>query len=285
MPATAAVYASRYRSLNVRFDDGTNASYSPTKYRIGISDTRTKDSLWQALRQHFRSESELLVNVYVGGSRTLTTQTYTSHDQLRYTALNAFWGKASPEEMQVTLQLLDRFAIKPRNEFAAYCNSASIGTDCSGFVGNYLAREIGWTPWTDQVSRGSVGPSTKSNAIFHHYAANRITSLDQLGTAHRYLMAYCNGQGTPHSNDPTGHIVITAKPRIHQLTCMATGPGGRSHGSDSRFTASESTGGIGLVTSEYSVEASHRAGTRQAYFTVYRSSKRRTFTVAITKIN
>ena len=285
MPVSASRYGERYRALNVSFDDGTTGIFSPSNYRMGIGDTQTKDSLWQSLRQHFRAESGLSVDVFVGSSRSATTHEFATRDELRYTALNAFWGKASPEEMQVTLQLLDKFGVKPRAELAAYCGTTNIGVDCSGFVGNYLAREIGSTAWTSRVGRGVVGPSTKSNAIFNHYSANRITSLDQLRTAHQYLLAYCNTQGSPHSSDPTGHIMITAKPRVDQLTCRETGPAGRTQGSDGRFTVSESTGGIGVVTSEYSVESSHRVGTRQAYFTVYRGCKRTTFNVAITKLN
>jgi hypothetical protein len=247
-----------------------------------MHDTTTKDSLWSNIRRHFRSESTLSVNVYVKGSGTVTSYDFSSRDEIKFTALNAFWGKASPEEMQVTVQLLDRFGVKTRAELTAYCASENIGVDCSGFVGNYIARELGTTAWHTQVATGAVGPKMKSNAIFNSYNANRVTDVTQLNTSKRYVLGYCDNNGRPHGSSPTGHITISAKPRQDQLTCIASDGGGQ--GSMGRLTISESTGGIGVITSEYSIRESQREGTANAYFKIYRGSKASVLNFAIAAI-
>ena len=281
MAATPKDYAARYRLCPVYFEDGTKVNYVAGKYRIGMRDTTTKDSLWNAIRRHFRSESTLSVNVYVGGSSSITTYDFCSRDEIKFTALNAFWGKASPEEMQVTIELLDRFGVKARADLTQYCSSENIGVDCSGFVGNYIARILGTTAWHTQVATGAVGPKMKSNAIFNSYPI-RVRDVTELSPTKRYVLGYCNSNGTPHGNSPTGHIVISDKPRQHQLTCIASDAGGQ--GSLGRLSVSESTGGIGAISSEYSIREVVHAGTSRAHFRVYRGSKASVLNFAIAAI-
>ena len=138
MAFTPKQYAEKYKNLKVKFEDGTASTVAVTKYRIGMGDEKTKDKMWNAVKKHFKSNDSLTVTVFPVRESVAAEHTFNSRDKVKFSVLNAFWGNASPEEMQITLQLAVKFDVLKKENLRAYCATNKIGTDCSGLVGNYI---------------------------------------------------------------------------------------------------------------------------------------------------
>ena len=66
----------------------------------------------------------------------LKTFNYKDYDYINHSILRCFIGKASPWEIQETLQLASEVGAVTESGLAEYCRS-SLGVDCGGFVANY----------------------------------------------------------------------------------------------------------------------------------------------------
>jgi hypothetical protein len=202
------------------------------------------DAMLGRLKQHFgKKGATLIVHVKpaVGGVEAVE---FSSQKDLWYHARKPFFGKGSPEEAQITLQLADRFGLLKGGTMQAYCDKY-LGLDCNGFVGNYLVhgfREGNWQSaepmGTDYLAHKSIGEIMRANGA-------AINDLDDLLPVNSYMLGRVGPNGKiieQFEGGSFGHIVITQPPmksdmpykdgtRVRQVPTM---------------WAVESTGGKGL---------------------------------------
>lgn len=214
--------------------------------------------LLQAVRR--AAGLEVRVLTVQGSVETLHAQP----DALRFAMMAPFRGKAYPEEMQIALQLWARYGLAP--DVAAIVKSAAIGLDCNGFVGGYLERRDAPSRWvrhtdtkTDYLIVDLLGPAGRWLRGWDEFPAWAGQSL---------LLALCGADGSvkDHVKDHpelVGHLCIT-----EPGTLTLAGPGGPVS-----VDVVESTGGVGLTRSTYTIESMTRDGAGRGIFKVRRGSK------------
>src|SRR5688500_4815938 len=144
---TPLEYAERYRSTPVTAN-GQTRNVRVEIYRIGAPDAE-QGSLWQKVKEHFVANKKKDANYRLRLQVNGTEQEFTSHDQLLRRVVNPYYGKGSPEDCQITLELavlLGRTSIDRVQDYA----NKHIGLDCNGFVGNYIwhvHQGHGWDTW------------------------------------------------------------------------------------------------------------------------------------------
>jgi hypothetical protein len=213
MPMTPAAYASRY--LPVVIPDGQQTvSVQIDRYpaHLGAAGP-AQQTLWSALGDHFVQQQRrdrsyrlpLTVNripVMVGG-----------REEIRMPAVRPFWGKGSPEDCQVVLQLALLLNLTTSRELQTWANT-NLGLDCNGFVGNYLFHAWMGSPWSSVDGKDDPGPSQTIDKLFH-WAAGKdehgaLTDLDELDADATYLVVRTDQDGRiipgPH---PVGHCAVT----------------------------------------------------------------------------
>jgi hypothetical protein len=185
-------------------------------------------------------------------------------DALRFAMFAPFRGKAYPEEMQIALQLWARYGLAP--DVATLVSSAAIGLDCNGFVGGYLDRREAPSRWlrhtdtkTDYMIVDLLGPPGRWLRGWDEFPALAGQSL---------LLALCGADGSvkDHVKDHpelVGHLGIT-----EPGTLTLAAPGGPV-----TVDVVESTGGVGLTRSTYTIESMTRDGAGRGIFRVRRGSK------------
>jgi len=101
---TPSSYASRYLPVNVP----NGLSFIPVRierYHLGPPSTPAQQQLWSALGDHFSQQKKK----NPGYELTLTVNSAPfsvgSREQIRMPSVRPFWGKGSPEDCQVVLQL------------------------------------------------------------------------------------------------------------------------------------------------------------------------------------
>lgn len=189
---------------------------------------------------------------------------HASPADLRFAMMAPFRGKAYPEEMQIALQLWARYGLAP--DISTLINSWLIGLDCNGFVGGYLERRDAPSRWlrhsytkTDAMIIELIGPSSRWLRDWDEFPLHAGQSL---------LLALCGADGSvkDHVKDHpelVGHLAIT-----EPGTLTLTNPGGPV-----TVDVVESTGGVGLTRSTYTVESMTRDGAGRGIFRVRRGSK------------
>ena len=118
------------------------------------------DALLGKLKQHFAKKgATLIVHVkpVLGG---IEHSEFDDVNELWYYARKAFYGKGTPEEAQITLQLADRFGLLKGGTMQAYCDKF-LGLDCNGFVGNYLVHGLREGDWQSAEPKGTDYLATK----------------------------------------------------------------------------------------------------------------------------
>src|SRR5215831_8549909 len=130
---SAVRYAERYWGLDVPFSDGP-VRVNVHKYRLRDPDPE-KDNLLSAVKEHFKknqkSDPGWKLRVTVNGE----TADFASVADITRRLINPFFGKGSPEDCQIVLQLAALLRNKRKNELQDYCDRF-LGLDCNGFVGN-----------------------------------------------------------------------------------------------------------------------------------------------------
>lgn len=218
-------------------------------------------------------------------SGSIEAKTYHEKLELADNAIDAFYGKGSPEEVQVTLQLAVRYGLVEAEQLQEYCDSGVIGLDCNGFVGNYFRHVRLGIPWhSDPVGKAAkkseIHASQGIKKIFE--AGYKVQSLEDLTRypASTFILAYCDKNGIvsdrykkPNGETGYGHIMIT-NPGSLRLINWAVQPW-------YKITVLESTGGgIGLVESEYNILEVLDHG----IFKVWRGSRSDTMLVKMSRI-
>jgi hypothetical protein len=131
--------------------------------------------------------------------------------------VQAFSGKGSPEDVQLTLQLAARCGIA-NGGLQRYCDEkvdtyARLGLDCNGFVGNYLCYRDSKYSWnfstinTKPPIHGNIGIKT----ICEQLGSKPILNVKEMYIPRIYVMAMVNGAGMVVDGGWTevGHIMVT----------------------------------------------------------------------------
>jgi hypothetical protein len=178
--------------------------------------------------------------------------------------VNPFFGKGSPEDCQIVLQLavlLERVGSKM--ELQTYAD-AHLGLDCNVFVGNYLFHILHGNSWRLDAHDDGVGPSTTITQIMSRAGGSVIHAVDEMVASRMYVLAEVDAQDHIIPGGPTttpGHIVITEPGRyMPQFMTMDLTVADRGALMAPAFWGAESTGGIGLIQSWYAVTPLVRGG-------------------------
>lgn len=296
---TPAQYADRYRSLEVPFDDGAE-TVRVEQYRRGDpkpGSAHAKDDLWQGLKDHFQEHQrhdktwQLTLHVNSGTKAFASPQTLSGH------VARPYYGKGSPEDCQIVLQLAVLVAKKhkPRKNQAdlqKYCDT-HLGLDCNGFVGNYLWHERAGNAWDVDPGHKDVGPSSTIDSIMK--AGHFISKIGDMNAAKMHLLAQVDGANVIIPGGArVGHITVTEPNRYMSQSFVFNSFGGLDLRMATRqqiyghpaYWVVESTGGKGLVESWYAFQPVHdkRGKDVPGVFKVFRGSKGSELTVRVSEL-
>jgi hypothetical protein len=225
MALTPWQYASRYLSLDIATSAGT-VGIKLDRYKIG-DPTPAQQQLWGAVRDHFHSKGksyQLLLTV------NGVPVPIVGPDQIRMSAVRPFYGKGSPEDCQIALQLAVLLGLTTSNHLQNWCD-ANLGLDCNGFVGNYLSRVVLGVEW--QLDPIHPGPSTDIQRIFRWAAGSdesgALDDLSKVDPDRKYILCKVDPHGNvmpggPHS--AAGHISITEPGEFMRQSFVSNSMGG-----------------------------------------------------------
>jgi hypothetical protein len=243
MLMTPVRYAEKYLHLEVPFDDGP--VYVGITHYLLRDPTTEQQGMWGAFKDYLRKNGR--VRVLVNGENVEIT----SAESVLHRVVNPFFGKGSPEDCQIVLQL----------------------------VGNYLFRIVRGNGWRVDAPDDGVGPSTTISQIMAKAGGFVIHTVDQMVPSRMHVLAELDAQdriipGGP--NSATGHIAITEPGRyMPSYMTMDLGAANKGVVGAPAFWATESAGGIGLIQSWYAVTQLVRNNKPvDAVFRVYRVSRR-----------
>jgi hypothetical protein len=289
---TAADYKKRYRNMMVAIvnDKEERTGWQPVdinRYLLSRKDSKTGEpehynisdskrgmwTLYSKLQSHFAKKGATL-KVYIAGAE-LEEKVLQSFNEAWYYSKKAYWGKASPEEAQITLQLVMRFEISTPPNLQDYCDEKTdrlaqgrIGLDCNGFVGNYIEHGLKGKPWDNHKAGDENFEANADIATIMSRMGPEVKTLDDINEGATYIMGLIDPltrQVIPQeSNGKTGHIVITTP----FTTVTMNGNGSKK---EIKMKVVESTLDAGLTESDYQVVSG-----KDFVFTVSRGSKKGT---------
>lgn len=201
-------YALRYLPVQV---PGSTQPYpiDISRYHLGTP-TAAKDQILGVMTDHFASNKRKNADYRLTLRVNDVPVEFMSRDEL-IPSLNAFWGKGSPEDCQIVLQLaLVLGDIKP-SQLQSWAD-ANLGLDCNGFVGNYLFHEVQQNGWQQGAAKNDVGPSTTIDEYFKRWVEDPIDDLSRVmpGRMHLIVRVDDDGRVIPrYSGGKVGHIAIT----------------------------------------------------------------------------
>lgn len=280
---TAVEYAERYLQLAVPFDDGA-VTVRVDRYHLGDPDAE-QGQLWQDLKDHFRKEraKNQLYRLKLRVNSELAE--FQSAAEMLHLAVNPFWGKGSPEDCQVVLQLAVRLSRATKANLQSYCDN-HLGTDCNGFVGNYLFRAFnGANDWRSNPAEDAIGPNASIDEIMRRSGV-AVDTVEQMRPSGMYMLAEVDSANRiiPGGPDkPPGHIVVTEPGRYMAQSFVFDSFGGLdlemarqdAYGHPA-FWGVESTGGQGLIQSWYAIRPLVQGKKNvPGVFRVFRGSKGR----------
>jgi hypothetical protein len=271
---TPARYAERYLNLEVGFDDGP-VIVKIGKYHIGEPDAE-KDVLLGGVRDHFQTKQKKDPGYKLRLTVNATPVEFSSLNEMQRRIVNPFWGKGSPEDCQIVLQVAVLVGRATTSTVQTYADT-HLGLDCNGFVGNYIFRVLRGNGWRTDAADDVVGPSSTITAIMAGGLV--IRSVDDLVVGRSYVLGEVDGANRIIAGGPTtaaGHIVITEPGRfVSDFMSMNLDLADKGVLGNPAFWAVESTGGVGLTQSWYVVQQL-KNGSRpvDGVFRIYRSSKR-----------
>ena len=274
---TPLEYAERYWQLAVPVPNDS-VTVRIDKYHLG-SPTHAKDVLWAKLHDHFTAQQRQTPGFRLGLTVDGQPVEFGSTQEMLFHVLRPFFGKGSPEQNQIVLQLVVLLNIKTPAELQAYANE-NLGIDCNGFVGNYLLHGKGQQPWTVLDGAGSaVGPNSLITQIFAQ--GHAVTNGGDMFPARSYILVEVDAHGhvmPGGPSNPPGHIAITEPGRFQSHAFVTDSFGGLDLGLARQgvyqhrgFLAVEATGNhVGLTQSWYSIP---ETPDHQGAFRVFRGSQ------------
>jgi hypothetical protein len=255
-------------------------------YRLGLKpEGDAKGDFVRKVKPHIDNKKESITVWVKNAQNTVEAKTYKSKSELWENAVDSFYGKGSPEEVQVTLQLAVRYGLIKAEALQQYCDNGNIGLDCNGFVGNFLRHVKLGLPWHSdpgkKQARSEAHASAQIAQLLNSKMTTPVNDMEDI-VAHKdssFIFAMCDKNGKvkdrfprPGKKDGVGHIMIS-NPRSLLLVYWAVQPW-------YKITVLEATGGIGLAESEYNFLEDRDKGV----FNVHRGSKHQNMTVRISRI-
>jgi hypothetical protein len=289
---TPFTFAQRYWYLPVPIVNQNNEinrweSVRVSKYRLAVRTSQnpeTYDSVTTNALSEFRNvfqpfdnnkknDATEEIRVFVkNADNSVETMIFKPADskKLFRLATRAMWGKGTPEEVQITLQLAVRFGLINANQLQDYCDSGKVGLDCNGFVGTYM--------------RDILGKSVEGNSLISSLfqQGRPINSLDEIDEVSIYIFGLVDGSNTvipQYSGGHMGHVMITNPHGGITGTSQYIGEYKNSKKFYRRLTVIESTGGSGLVESDYLLMKCVNG-----VFTVFRGCKQSSIPVRISRV-
>jgi hypothetical protein len=202
-----------------------------SRYHLG-SPTAAQQQLWGALGDHLTANQkknpayrlELLVN----GAKIQVAK----RDDIRMSAVRPFYGKGSPEDCQIVLQLALLLRLAAPERLQAWAD-ANLGLDCNGFVGNYIFHDVMGQDWRTNASEKQPGPSSDIGTIFKWAAGsndfNALDDLSKIQSGRTYVIARADSHGhviPGGPNSTVGHIALTQPGEIMQQSFVSNSMGG-----------------------------------------------------------
>jgi hypothetical protein len=192
-------YASRYLPIQV---PGPMEAYpiNISRYRLWQSSEppAAQQSFYTAVGDYLSANQKKNKAFTLNLSLDKETVQVASRQEILMSLVRPFYGKGSPEDCQIVLQLaLTCNMTKP--ELLQDWANKHLGLDCNGFVGNYLFHDVMKQSWRVNATDKQPGPSTDISTIFRYASGARDTNaLDDLAkieVGRLYLIARVNDAG------------------------------------------------------------------------------------------
>lgn len=288
---TPVQYAARYWELEVPFSDGS-VKVSIDKYHLGAPDP-AQGKLWSKLKAHFHEHRKHNTGYALPLTVNSETHEFRSTDELLRRVVSPFYGKGSPEDCQITLQLAVLLGETTKANLQRYSDKY-LGLDCNGFIGNYLWHEWGQpVPWHMDPGRHDPGPSALIDSLLKF--GQIVKTVDEIKPERIHILAEVNNayKVIPGGSAGVGHIMIT-EPKSFMKSFTFNSFGGLDpklgqqgiYQSPAHWTV-ESTGHMGLVDSWYvfqQVNGQHNKPV-PGVFRVFRGSKGQFMNVRISALD
>ena len=282
---------------------GRWVSVAVNSYRLGLKTAyQRKDHSIDVFKNTVRPHLEKAIKESGGLTvwvRTIAgdvvAKTYRSRAELSENVNDPFYGKGSPEEVQVVLQLAVRFGLFPAEKVQIYCSNGNIGLDCNGFVANYLRHVKQGKAWdTDARSKQEKKREFDGNTMIasimkfgNQTMAVKTMAELQMRPFDVYLLAMCDASGRMKDhvrNDDGsisyGHIMITEPGTLRAGAAPPVAARAKAGATSMAMIVLESAGGVGLVESTYDFLGDNGKGV----FEVLRGSKQERMHVLVSRV-
>ncbi len=293
---TPLEYLNRYYNLEVPIDDDKGVTQWLTVkvacYRLGEDGLKSRDKFLEKLRPHLDERGET-VTVKVKSMNGEEEKIFRSRAEIAPFVAAPFFGKGSPEDVQIVLQLAVRYGLigSTQPEIQDYCSwkdsqrqMGHIGLDCNGFVGNFLRHTVGGCTWVEKPGKDESSLASTGIRDFMNKVGTPVKTFDELISNKIYVLGRVDGSGTiinrfgSTAND-IGHIMISQPLTLKQVPVYMPMRGYKI-GEVPALQVVESTGIKGLVASTYQINRVDERGV----FTVWRGSKEEEMQVRIYRV-
>jgi hypothetical protein len=289
-------YLNRYYNLEVPIEDDKGVTQWVTvkvaSYRLGEDGLKSREALLNKLRPHLDEKGET-VTVKVKSVYGEEEKTFHSRGEIGPFVAAPFYGKGSPEDVQIVLQLAVRYGLigSTQKDIQDYCSwtdsktqMGHIGLDCNGFIGNFLRHTVGGFMWDQKPGKGESSLASTGIRDLMNQVGTPIKTMDELILNKIYVLGrvdkttgiIINRFG---SKNTIGHIMIS-QPLTLKLSAVYVPIYGDIIGEVPSLQVLESTGHKGLVESTYLVLDVDKRGV----FTVWRGSKEEEMKVRIYRV-
>ena len=287
-------YLQRYWNLEVPIENerGTTewVTVKVAHYRLNEHVEKPREKFLDKFRSYLKEKGEK-VTVKVMSAFGEEEKTFHSRAEIAPFVAAPFYGKGSPEDVQIVLQLAVRCGLigKTQQEVQTYCDETDnqgmgqIGLDCNGFVGNFLWHTVGGRMWVEKPPAKS-NDSWASSGIrsLLQKVGKRIKTIEDLVSNGVYVLGRVNRLGNiidRKEGKEIGHVMISqsltlkAKPIYMPMR-------GYKLGEVPSLQVIEATSKKGLLASTYDILEIDKNG----IFRVWRGSKQEDMRVQIYRV-
>lgn len=291
---TPREYLQRYYNLEVPIDNEQGATQWVTVkvacYRLDEDGLKSREKFLNKLRPNFEKKGAT-VKVKVKSIYGEEEKIFHSRGEIAPFVAAPFYGKGSPEDVQIVLQLAARYGLIGRTqpEIQAYCDEKDdrqmghIGLDCNGFIGNFLRHTIGGFLWDQKPGKNESSWASTGIRDLMNEVGTPIKSFDDLISNKIYVLGKVDDSGViinKISGKNIAHIMIS-EPLTLRADPVYAPMRGFKIGEVPAFQVLESTGrGKGLVESTYQIFDVDKRG----IFTAWRGSQQEYIKVRIYRV-
>lgn len=298
--ASPVEYADRYLNLCVPHPEEGKpdlaVGISVGKYLLGVKAKEARSKLLRKVENDFKAGKKndknysLRIRVFSQGryeTKDFDTYSFTEDNELYRLLRFPFGGKGSPEGVQAVLQIAASVGpgggdpLLTPSEFQKYCDDY-LGTDCNGFVGNFLRQEMLGKHWSSVEAKGEIGPQELMNELIKKAPGVIRSEIGEISHNDLNLLVEVdrNGKTIPGGSTGVGHTAISEPGQAHRLfpirgmwvDCPSCPEGIGVPG----IWVIESTGGNGLSRSWYHIfdhPKASRSAKWRGVFSIHRGVK------------